>query len=248
MSNKKVLLLALICGLLTAVTLNFYLKSVKDAITNVKSKKVAVATVRIPARSLVTAEKVAFKDIPMEYVHGSSVTDPSQVIGYTTRAEIEAGEPILQTKLVPKESSGSTLAYTVPLGMRAISIDVNEQTGVSGMLTPGDRVDVLGTVDIEIFSPDPTVNTVKETKTHVVLQNIEVLAVGKNYTAPGVTEGEGEGKAQEGGSTVTIAVPPEKMQLVAHMASRGKLYLALRAPADKSEEDRPPIDSLQLLR
>lgn len=245
MSNKKVLLLALLCGLLTAVALNFYLQSVKDSVTNVKTKKVAIAAVRIPAQTLITAEKVAFKALPIEYVHGSAVSDLSQVVGYTSRAEIEAGETILQTKLAPKESTRNTLAYTVPLGMRAISISVNEQTGVAGLLKPGDRVDVLGTVDIEITSADPNVNTVKETKTHVILQNAPVLAVGANFNASGSTGGEEQAKEQ--GKTVTLAVPPDRMQLVAHLANKGKLFLTLRAPADNSVEKRPPIDSLQLL-
>lgn len=247
MSNKKVLLLALVCGLLTAVAVNLYLKAVREAATSVKTKKVAVATARIPARSLLTAEMVVFKDIPVDYAHGSAVSDPSQVLGYTARTEIERGEQVLQTKLVPRESTGNTLAFSIPLGMRAMAIPVDEQTGVGGLLAPGDRVDVLGTVEIEIASTDPNVNTVREIKTHVILQNTEVLAVGKNFIDPNSQQQDGKG-GQEGGSTVTLAVPADKMQFLAHVSSKGKLYLTLRPPADKSEQKRPPMDSLELLR
>ncbi len=248
MSNKKVLLLALICGLLAAVALNFYLKSVKEAATRVKTKKVAVAAARIPDRTLVTPEMISFKDIPVEYIHGSAVREANQVIGQTTRAEIEAGEQILQSKLVPKEGTGITLAYTVPPGLRAISIAVNEQSGVAGMLNPGDRVDVMGTVDIEIPSPDPNVNTVKKTMTHLILQNVQILAVGKNYTNPDAQQKDKKDQAQGGGDTVTLAVPADKMQFLVAVNDKGKLTLALRSPADKSEEVRPAMDAQQLLR
>ncbi len=250
MSNKKVLLLALICGLITAVAVNFYLKSVREAASNVKTKKVAFANARIPSRTLITPEMISFKDIPVNVAHGSAAADPSQVVGYMTRAEIEAGEQILQTKLVPRESTGATLAYTVPLGMRAISVSVNEQTAVAGLLNPGDRVDVLGTVEVEIPSRDPNVNTIKLTKTHLILQNVEVLAVGQNYSAPGGQQGDGKDQKKSVPATVTLAVKADQVQLLVAIIdnNKGKLTLALRAPADKSEEDRPPMDAQELLR
>ncbi|WP_418791039.1 Flp pilus assembly protein CpaB [Phosphitispora sp. TUW77] len=246
MSNKKVLLLALFCGLMTAIALNFYLKSVQESVTNVKTKSVAVANARIPEKTLITANMVTMKDIPAEYVNSHAVSDMSQVVGSTARAEIEAGEQILDTKVVKIDSDRQSLAYSIPLGMRAISIKINEQTGVGGLLKPGDRVDVLGTVEVEIFSPDPNVNTTREIKTHVLLQNAEVLAVGTDIGEP-KAEGE-KNSASASAGTVTLAVPNEKTQLVAYMASKGDLYLTLRAPADNSIEDRPSIDSMELLK
>ncbi len=248
MSNKKVLLLALLCGLLTAIALNFYLKSVQEAATNIKTKAVVVAAARIPDRTLITANMVTVKDIPVEYVNSYAVSDISQVVGSTARAEIESGEQVLQTKIVREDSNRQSLAYSVPLGMRAIAVNINEQTGVGGLLRPGDRVDVLGTVEVEIFSADPNVNTVRETKTHVVLQNVEVLAVGSDIGSPEEGQEEKEESKPKPAGTVTLAVPTEKTQLVAHIASKGDLYLTLRAPADNSVEDRPSIDSLELLK
>ena len=248
MSNKKVLLLALLCGLLTAVALNFYLKSVQEAASNIKTRAVAVAAIKIPERTLITANMVTVKDIPVEYVNSYAVTDLSQIVGSTARAEIETGEQILQTKIVKRDSNQQSLAYSVPLGMRAISIKVDEQTGVGGLLKPGDSVDVLGTVEIEIFSTDPNVNTVRETKTHVILQNVEVLAVGQNIGQPVTSDGEQKEVKQESTKTVTLSVPAEKSQLVAHIAAKGDLYLTLRAPADNSMEERPSMDALELLR
>jgi len=170
------------------------------------------------------------------------------VVGFTTRAEIETGEQILMSKVAPKHSSGPSLAYGVPLGMRAISISVNEQSGVAGLLTPGDRVDVMGTVDIEEQSKDPNVNMVKHTMTHLILQNIEVLAVGKDYLPANTQSGDKKAQNQTTTATVTLAVPANKMQYLVAVTDKGKLTLALRSPADKSEENRLPIDAQELLR
>lgn len=251
MSNKKVLMLALICGLLTAVALNFYLRSIEQAATNTKLQKVIVAAARIPERALVTADMVVFKDVPVEYVHRDAVTDAGQVIGNTTRAEIEAGEQILYTKLVPKKDTGSTMAYSIPLGMRAISIAVNEQSGVAGLITPGDRVDVMGTVDGEIPNIDPNASPKKSTKTHLILQNVLVLAVGRNYSEPKPAADNAKDKKEQnqgGTGTVTLAVPADEMQFLVAVGDKGKLTLALRAPADKSQEDRLSVDSLEYLK
>lgn len=247
MSNKKVLILALICGLLTAVALNFYLKSVKEAAENIKTRKVAVALTRIPARTLVTADMISLKNVPVDFIHQSAVTDTAQVVGNTTRAEIEAGEQILQTKLVPKENTGVNLAYSVPLGKRAVSVKVDEQSGVAGLLSPGDRVDVMGTIEGEIYNPNPDIPPIKATKTHLILQNIEVLAVGRNYKASDLQQ-DNKNSQNQSVSTVTLAVPSDKMQFLVAVIDKGKITLALRSAADKSEEDRPPMDAMQLIR
>jgi pilus assembly protein CpaB len=252
MSNKKVLLLALICGLLTAVAVNYYLQSIKEAALNIKTKQVVVANARILPNTIVTPEMFTIKNISVEQVHPNAVSDPAQVSGYTARAEIESGEQVLQTKLVPKESYGFTLAYSIPLGYRAISFSINDQTGVGGMINAGDRVDVMGTVEIEIPSTDPNTNSIKKTKTHMILQNVQVLAIGKNYTPQTIQSGDSKNanQNQSAGSanTITLAVPANQMQFIVAVSDKGKLTFALRAPADKSEEIRPSLDALQLLR
>lgn len=252
MSNKKVLIAALICGLLTALAVNFYLKSVQEAASNIKTKKVAFANAVIPAKTLITADMISFKDVPVSFAHVNSVSEVSQVVGQTARVEIDTGEQVLSSKIVPTESTGASFSYSVPLGLRAISITVNEQSGLLGLVSPGDRVDVIGTVDIEEQSKDHNIKNIKHTMTHLVLQNIEVLAVGKSFAAPVNVPGQEkkeENKTGSGGeATVTLAVPPSKMQVLVALSDKGKLTLALRAPADKSEEERPGVDAAQLLR
>ncbi len=251
MSNKKVLMAAMICGVIAAVLLNFYIKAIKTAAANTKTKAVAYANMNIPAKTLITADMISIKEVPLEYAHVNSVTEASQVVGHTTKDLIAAGEQILNSKVIAKESTGSTMAYSVPLGMRAIAIAVNQQSGLLGLINPGDRVDVMGTVDIEEQSKDPNVKTVNHTMTHLIMQNIEVLAVGSNFTDPNTVDPNAKKEEQDKGggeATVTLAVPASEMQFLVAVSDKGKITLALRPAGDKSEEDRAAIDALQLLR
>lgn len=253
MSNKKILLLAVIFGLLTALALNFYLQQVKDSATRRQTKKIVVAVAAIPAKSIVTKEMVALQDVPLDFAHASAVTDVDQAVGSIARAEIVAGEQVLKEKLLPQKSSIGGLSNLIPLGMRAVSIPVSDVTGVSGLIMPGDRVDLIGTVDVEVQVPanaatgQAQASEQKATVTHVLMQNVEVLAVGKNLQ-PATTTEKGEKKAEGSSATITLAVPPEKMQAVAMILEKGKVSVALRSPADRAIHSRPLFRDVELLK
>jgi pilus assembly protein CpaB len=259
MSNKKVLLLAVIFGLLTALTLNFYLQQVKDAATRRQTKKIVVAVAAIPAKSIITKEMVALQDVPLEYAHASAVTDVNQAVGSIARAEIVSGEQILKEKLLPQKSSIGGLSNLIPLGMRAVSIPVSDVTGVSGLVMPGDRVDLIGTIELENANIQVSgnvradgqvnmqANAEKTTVSHLLMQNVEVLAVGKNLQPTPTTEND-EKKAEGLSATITLAVPPEKMQVVAMILEKGKVSVALRSPADRAIHSRPLFRDMELLK
>jgi pilus assembly protein CpaB len=65
-------------------------------------------------------------------------------MGHTTKVFLGQGEPILASKL---SSIGGGLSVRIPESMRASSVNVNEVSGVSGFILPGDRVDVIVTID-----------------------------------------------------------------------------------------------------
>lgn len=253
MSNKKILLLAVIFGLLTALALNFYLKQIKDSVTMRETKKIVVTVAAIPAKTIITKEMVTLRDVPAEFIHPSAVTDINQVVGNIARADMVAGEQVLKEKLLPQKSTTGGLSNLIPLGMRAVSIPVNEVSGVSGLIMPGDRVDLIGTIELAEPNPQGSVpsgqtaqnNDKRVTVTHVLMQNVEVLAVGQNLQ-PATTE-TGEKKAPEPAGTITLAVAPDKVQAVAMILEKGKLSLTLRPSADRGINFRPPFKSEQLL-
>ena len=112
-------------------------------------------------------------------------------------ADIYQGEPILDGRLAAPGSGGG-LAATIPPGMRACAVKVDEVVGVAGFVTPGMRVDVLVSGDAP-GNPDPREGT--EVKT--LLQNIQVLSAGTDI------QKDAEGKPQQV-HVVNLLVTPDQ--------------------------------------
>ena len=127
-------------------------------------------------------------------------------------------EPITEPKLAPL-GAGAGLAPTIPAGMRAISVRVNEVIGVAGFVIPGSRVDLVVTVN------DP--NT-KGTITKAVVNNIEVLTAGSRFDQEA---SRAEGKPIQA-SVVTLLATPQDAEKIGLAASEGSITLTLRNPLD----------------
>ncbi len=133
----------------------------------------------------------------------------------TTVAE---NEPLTEGKLAPLEA-GAGLPPSIPPGMRAISVKVNEVVGVAGFVVPGTRVDVMVTLSNR--------QREQESLTRTVVANVQVLTAGTRYD---------QEKAKEGtpipSTVVTLLVTPDDGERIALAASEGQLMLALRNPLD----------------
>ena len=131
------------------------------------------------------------------------------------------GDPIVDMKLGPKGSPPGLVAK-IPIGMRATSVDVTEQSGVSGFILPGHRVDV-----VRYEANDKSQLQRGET----ILQDILVLATGQVFTRP-------EEKSLLN-RTVTLAVFPEQVHTLVAARAKGPLSLSLRGVNDHEIVDRP---------
>ncbi len=155
--------------------------------------------------------------------------DTAPVIDRATMVALEINEPILESKLAPKEA-GAGLTAIIPEGMRAISIQVNSIIGVAGFVMPGSRVDL-----ILIAEPPSEVKGARpnEQASKIILENLEVLAAGQNV------QRNVDGKPQTV-QVVTLLVTPEQAQKVALATGEGRIQLVLRNPIDK-ESAEPPL-------
>jgi pilus assembly protein CpaB len=138
-------------------------------------------------------------------------------------------EPILESKLAPKEA-GAGLPATIPEGMRAISVAVNDVIGVAGFVTPGTMVDVLVTGKLEGAEPQKG----NENITKTILENVRVLAAGQKI------EQDREGKPQTV-PVVTLLVTPDDAAKLTMGSTEGKIQLALRNTIDTKKTDPAPI-------
>jgi pilus assembly protein CpaB len=148
-------------------------------------------------------------------------------LGRGVVSSVYEGEPIIESRLAAK-GAGAGLAATIPPGMRAVAIRVNEIVGVAGFVVPGQRVDVL----VLGVPPGNPANTGTITKT--ILQNMEVLSAGQNM------QKDNEGKPVTV-QVVNILVTPEQAETLSLISNDMRIQLILRNPLDTKETKTPGV-------
>jgi len=146
--------------------------------------------------------------------------DKSRVIGRGVISDLYKDEPIMENRLAAVGAGGG-LAPAIPIGMRACAVRVDEVVGVSGFATPGMRVDVVMS-----GVPPGTVDPTKGIEARTVLQNIQVLSAGTEYSQ--VKDQEGKAKQVQ---VVNLLVTPDQAQTL-ELASSQVIRLVLRNPLD----------------
>jgi pilus assembly protein CpaB len=111
------------------------------------------------------------------------------------------------------------MAATIPPGMRACAVRVNEVVGVAGFVVPGMRVDV-------IISGDPGRTGAQGPMVKTILQNIQVLSAGTNI------QKDNEGKPVQV-PVVNLLVTPDQAELLSLASNETKIQLVLRNPLDR---------------
>ena len=129
------------------------------------------------------------------------------------------GEPLLMPK-IDKTGTVLTLASAIKPGMRAVSIVVRNDTGVSGFVLPGDRVDVNEFMDVEDAKGRPEGARVSANiLARPVLRHVKVLAVDQSF--------ESNMQGAKVSQTVTLEVSPEDALVLGAASQRAALGLAL---------------------
>jgi len=229
--KRKLLLIAAALGLMAAVLTYTFIRTIEDTgdVQEVREVGVMIANTDIPSGTEVTAGMLRLAQVAETARHPDAARTPNQVIGRITKVPIVRGEQVLDSRLLPAGVRPS-LTFVIPSGTRPISVAVNEVVGVAGFVKPGDRVDVLATMD----SPDSD-----SAVTTTVLQNVEVLAIAQDME-------ERVDKEPKVTTTVTLAVTLAEAQRLTLAEETGVLRLALRPETAADKEWVNPTTSEQL--
>lgn len=187
-----------------------------------QGKTVSTSVLLVAKQDLQVGTLIHDADVE-EVSWGSPVPDDAvktraELVGRGVVATIFQNEPILQRRLAQR-GAGAGLASTIPMGMRAVAMRVNEVVGLAGFVLPGMRVDVLIAGNV----PGST-----STMCRTVLQNIEVLSAGQKI------EKNTEGKP-ESAEVVNLLVSPDQAEIL-NLASDSRIQLVLRNPLDTKSE------------
>jgi pilus assembly protein CpaB len=200
----------------------FYQMTSRGGSTRVEStnqKDMVVATRPLSVGVMVKPPDVKIVKIAAESFPKGAFGKVEDVLDRPVISNVLLDEPILEGRLAAK-GSGLGLAPTIPVGMRAVTVRVNDVAGVAGFVLPGMHVDVLVTGHPPNDSGDMTTTC---------LQNILVLSAGQ------IMQPDARGAAMPS-PTVTLLATPDQAETLTLAGNDGKIQLVLRNSSDQTIE------------
>jgi pilus assembly protein CpaB len=220
--NKRTALVVGIAVVLAAVaSLGMYriVSRMPAKTVDVKTVDVVVAQHPLKLGTRITADHVKVVQWPANSPVANSFSKVEDVLNRGLISAVDENEPLTSAKLAALEA-GAGLPPSIPPGMRALSVKVNEVVGVAGFVVPGTRVDVMVTL--------PGKNRDEDSTTRVVVSNVQVLTAGTRYDQENAKDG-----APIPSTVVTLLVAPADGEKIALAASAGQIMLTLRNPLDQ---------------
>jgi pilus assembly protein CpaB len=257
--NKKIVPmvgLAVVFGGISIFVADGLLKSKSDALPvqtasmaapqqpTIETKKIVVAREALRYGAELTPDLLIEIDWPANSLPEGAFQSISDITASGRRvvlSPVEPNEPVLVAKLSGADGR-ATLSNRLAPGMRAVTIRVDDISGVAGFVAPGDRVDVLLTRQQVAVAPTSGEGQAAsaqpgEFASEVILEDIKVLTADQNAdersTTPGVVR------------AVTVEVSSEQAQKVALAQQSGTLYLLLRAAGDQAVTTQADVDTIK---
>jgi pilus assembly protein CpaB len=233
--NRGRILLGLGLALVVAFLASRYVYvQLRQAQTAAAGKPMKLAKVVVAAGPLKMGQRLGADDLklvewPADKQPKGTFSRKEDCVGRALIAPIAEDEAILEQKLAPREA-GAGLSAAIPLGMRAVSVGVDDVVAVAGFVTPGTLVDVMVTG----AGPGGPV-------TRTILEHLRVLAVGQQLQA------DSNGKPQTA-PVVTLLVTPEEAQRLTLAAAEGRIHLALRNAVDTANANPLPVQGVALFQ
>ncbi|MBC8108422.1 MAG: Flp pilus assembly protein CpaB [Anaerolineae bacterium] len=214
------LCLSLVVGVIVAkLAYNQIQKNKTGATSDGKLTQVVVVRDSVAAGEEITPDKLQMGKVSVDNVPDGAFMSIDQLKGRVALVTLNKSQAVAENFLAPS-GTGAGLQFAIPTGMRAISIEVNEFSGVGGMLLPGCHVDLLSTVPAEQGG---------EMMSRTVVQNVQIIAVGQRM----VSQAEKKGDEPTAFRSVTLLATPAESEAIELAAATGRPRLVLRAGTDK---------------
>ena len=235
--NKRTVVVVVVAVLLAGVASRGMYRVVSARSANegspVTTVDVVVAQQSLPLGTRLTRDHVKLVKWPADTQLTGAFATVNEVIDRGLIATVVENEPLTAAKLAPL-GAGAGLPPSIPAGMRAVSVKVNEVIGVAGFVVPGTRVDVMVTLMNRQAQQD--------SMTRVVVSNVQVLTAGTRYDQENAKDGK-----PIPSTVVTLLVSPEDGERIGLAASEGQIMLTLRNPLDTSPTTTTGVRTAGLL-
>jgi pilus assembly protein CpaB len=192
----------------------------------VELRSVVVAVRLIPPHTKITPDMLQVTQVSVDRIDPDAFSDTKQIVGKVSLiALLEAGQITHSEISVPADLG---LTASLKVGERAISIPIDRVKDVSGLIQPGDRVDILAI-------PPRVDNTLRS---YAILRDIRILALG---TTTEQNTGASPGPDFQNAGTATLAVTPQQASLLAAADLNTTLRFTLRSPLEAANSLPPEI-------
>ena len=235
MGNRRVLILVIataLAGLTAFLTFNYANAADERAFQGAELVEAFMVKKDIPkglpGEKALDEGYIGKESIPRKFFPAKAITNARALRGQVALAALSAGVPVVDGNFVEPRVAQESFAQRLGKDQQAVTLAVSDVQAVARLVVPGDRVNLMLTMDKE--------GAPQGKETRFVLQNVQVLAVG-NSTAlqPGEAAGEpqplaaGVVKTADSG-LMTFAVPAIDAERVVHASQVGSIHLTLVPP------------------
>ena len=217
---------ALLLGLITSFFVFSWLQDEKNRLLAApiplsKNVPVFVSNADLAWGTKLTPEMMQLQDFPPGAIPEGHFTSLEAIKDRVLVIDVKRSELLLESKLAPLGTTNGGVAAVTDINKRAMSVKVDDVIGVAGFIKPGDRVDVMVTIEPEGSKQE------KNMMSKMILENVKVLATG--------TQMERKGKEEEPKQVqvITVEVDVEEAEKLALASTQGRLRLALRNPLNQ---------------
>ena len=187
--------------------------------TQYRSVRAVVASSDLRPGVFLSAQTVAIREIPRVFLHSEAILAESwsTVAGRVLAHSVKSGEPVLLSHIAPDLGAG--FSSQLAAGTRALTFPVDDQSSISGMLAPGDHIDIFFTT-----------LSGNESVTLPLLFDVPVIATGMRTATNAAFLDQKRLGAQY--NTVTVSVTPDDAAKITLAQDAGKITITLRQPND----------------
>lgn len=251
MGNRRVLILVIavaLAGLTAFLTFNYANSADERAFDGAELVSAFVVKKDIPkgfpGERAVDEGYIAKESIPRKFFPATGVTDTQALQGRVALAPLAAGVPVVTGSFVEPSVAMESFAQRLGKDQQAVTLAVSDVQAVARLVVPGDHVNLMLTTDKAAGPGTPG----GDKETQLVLQNVEVLAVGNSTTLqPGEVAAQvapdvaaGQAKTVDSG-LMTFAVAAIDAERIVNASQTGAIHLAL-VPPDYKPAPVPPVN------
>jgi pilus assembly protein CpaB len=217
------IVIALGCGLVASIGISQVMENRTAGPPAAPMAKIYVAVTDVPLGQVLSPKMVKLEEWPQDKAPEGAVRKLEDLEGRRPLTRLYPGEPILKAKLIDANKFYGA-SEKIPKGYRVASVKVTMDSSASGLINPGDRVDVL------VFLKKG--RGISMTGTRTILKNVTVFAVNDRFQRDPDEDAESSSRAK----TVSLLVKPNQVEKVMLAQELGRIKLSLRRSDDDTED------------